>query len=614
MNKAKKMLSNRLAIKTTNKKILLILLVFSVLLGNSLLVMGAPAPKSSTPPTYGWQETTYNYNLFREWTGEPVTTNYDGSYTDHFTKYFGYLNDSTDTYIQETRTIDYNANYSMFSNVTYLGNITIDMELDVFLVNLDYEDAVQLYWVALKQGTLDMEWFNRYYEEDFEYYEEFSQDVSSEFVEYNKTTWEVLNTWTREYDKIGEINMSRDEDPDDVLIHYTYDMEFSMPLILTMQLFTTKNKDRIAWAELFYDFIIFKDRDHDGIYSAGEKSQGTVDKFQLQISDEYCGGIQPIAWNTRFDYERIDFSGQIGDLQNTLYYTTPNTTAVSTIADGITFTSPSMDSNGIVSWEILYPDFPTIARIWDKEKPMEEWYSNNYNSSLSDLSPTDYRYAFDYNASEESANLDYTFEISKITDPEFYSAAQGYGLSLPHYSYFLSSFDINEIDQNDLTVPCDMFSFESNGTTVAEFNLINPQKKNYTLYDFPDVGINTELESFGGSIHRLLMEREEANSNAGNPFINLIYSIEDIVQADPTFTVVEDMYRVETVNYPLWNGERLLHDPTLTIYYDPQTTPNEPPGEPPAIPGYNIYSILCVLAIGSLIILAKNKFKGAIPS
>jgi len=152
-----------------------------------------------------------------------------------------------------------------------------------------------------------------------------------------------------------------------------------------------------------------------------------------------------------------------------------------------------------------------------------------------------------------------------------------------------------------------MFSFESNGTTVAEFNLINPQKKNYILYDFPDVGVNTEMESFGGSIHRLLMERAEANSNTGNPFINLIYSIEDIVQADSTFTVADDLYRVETLNYPIWNGERLIHDPTLTIYYDPQTTPNEPPDETPSIPGYNLYSILCVLAIGSLILVAKNK-------
>jgi len=403
--------------KLTNKKIILILLLFSGFLGNSFLVMGAPTPESSTPPIYGWQETTYNYNLYREWTGESVITSYDGSYTDYFTKSFGYLNYTTGTYIQEKRTIDYFANYSMFSNVTYLGNITIDMGLDVFLVDLEYEDAVQLYWVALKQGTLDMEWFTRYYEEDFDYYEEFYQDVSSEFVEYNKTTWEVLNTWIREYDEFGEINMSHDDDPQDMLVHYTYDMEFTMPLILTMQLFTTKNKDRIAWAELFYDFI-----DQDGIYSAGEKSQGSLDKFQLQISDEYCGGIQPLAWNNRFDYERIDFSGEHEDLQFTDYYVTPNNTAVSTVADGITFTSPSMDSNGIVSWEILYPDFPTIARIWDKEKPMDEWWDNNYNSSLSDLSPTDYRYAFDYNASEESANLDYTFEMSKITDPEFYSA------------------------------------------------------------------------------------------------------------------------------------------------------------------------------------------------
>jgi hypothetical protein len=599
------------------RKFLLLLFLFSTLAGNSAFVFGAPTIKSSAPPIYEWQEMTYNYNLFREWDGEPVVSNYSGSYSDHFIKHFGYYNETTDTYIKETRTVDYLANYSLFSNTTYLGNITIDMALDVFLVNLDYENSINLTWVALKQGSLSMEHFTRSYEEDFSYYEQYNQDISSSFVEYNRTTWEVLNTWTRDYDDSGEINMTRDDEPQDTLVRYTYDMEFSMPLILTMQLFTTKNKDRVAWAELFNDFIVFKDKDNDGIYSAGKKGASS-NKLQLTVSDEYVGGIHPLAWDSTLDYEMIDYSGLYGNNTINLHYTTPNDTAVSTIADSIAFTPPAMDENGIVSWDILYPNYPTVARIDDRDKPMKEWYDNDFNSSLSDLSPTNYNYEFDYNISEDTANLDYTFEMSKISDPEFYNAAQGYGLCLPHYNYFISSFDINEVDQKDLTVPSDLFTFESNGTTVAEINLINPIKKNYTLYDFPDLGVDTELESFGGSIHRLLMEREEANSNADNPFINLIYSLRDIVQADPTFTVDDDLYRVETVNYPLWNGEHLIHDPTFTIHYAPQTTPEEPPIEPPVepplIPGFSPYFIICSLAVGIIIIIKRCKLKGEIPT
>jgi hypothetical protein len=227
------------------------------------------------------------------------------------------------------------------------------------------------------------------------------------------------------------------------------------------------------------------------------------------------------------------------------------------------------------------------------------------------MSPGDFNYQFDYNLSESQADLDFTLSLSKISNESFYNAVQGLGLCLPHHNFFVASFDINEVDPVELTVPSDLFTFESNGSTVAEINMINPAKKNYTLYDFPELGTNTEMESAGGSLHKLLVADSEQTGNVGDPFTNLIYTIKEIAEADPTFTIADDLYKIETQNYPLWNGEKLVHDPTLTIYYDPQDFGEEPPDLPePAIPGFDLCAIFAVAStVISMQIIKRKKEK-----
>ena len=238
-----------------------------------------------------------------------------------------------------------------------------------------------------------------------------------------------------------------------------------------------------------------------------------------------------------------------------------------------------------------------------------EPYTNG-GGSYASLSPTDFSYDYAYNLTENQANLDYTFGISKIDKPGFYDAVQGLGLSIPRYNFFISSFDINEVDQIDLTVPSDLFTFESNGTTIAEINMMNPMKKNYTLYDYPTNGVNTEMESMGGSLHRMVTASNEISAHSSDPILNLIFAIEEIVEADSTFTMMDDLFHLETQNYPLWNGEKLVHDPTLTIYYEPQefSWPEQPePSGPTAIPGFNLYAILAVASVVVPIQIIKRR-------
>ena len=347
---------------------------------------------------------------------------------------------------------------------------------------------------------------------------------------------------------------------------------------------------------MFYNYFIYNDSDKNGIYSVGVKEGSSIyGGMNLYSSDELAGVMNPIAENMQFYYEETYPADPSSNWNLTNQVIFPNDTAVSAIASTIEFTPPALDENNVIVWDIVYPQYPVYVSIYNQGVS----YTNG-GGSYDSLSPTDFSYDYAYNLTENQADLDYTLGIGKIDKPGFYDAVQGFGLSIPRYNFFISSFDINEIDQIDITVPSSLFSFEANDTTIAEINMMNPIKKNYTLYDYPTNGVNTEMESMGGSLHRMVTASNEISAHSSDPILNLIFAIEEIVEADPTFNMVDDLYHLETQNYPLWNGEKLVHDPTLSIYYEPQefSWPEQPePSEPTTIPGFNLITILAVASV-----------------
>ena len=583
-------------IKKKNKSIVL-LSVFVLSCLSPMLVLGDPKPTKD----FSWQETTYNYTLHRDWTGVPSVINYSSTFSDVFDTNLYYFNESEQTWTREVRTNSYNGNYSFFSNKTTKGYIDVDMSLDVYRVDVQYGDAVDLVWMALKQGTLEMDYFIDQYEKDYSLVEEYNVDIESEFTKYNTTTSEIIDVWFETSNDTGVLNMTKDGDLKNNNLYESYDMEFSLPLILTMQLYTTENKDKIGWAEMFYDYIVYKDKDQDGIYSAGETATPSTSGFNIYSSDEMCGVVRPMAWDYQMYHEDTDPVPS----NYTYHQIYPFDKTVDEIASTIQFTPPTVSAEDIISWDVEYPQFPIYAVISDHDKPPSERYYTPSNATYSQMSPGDINYQFDYNLTENSADFDFTLNLPKISNETLYNAAQGYGLSLPHYNFFITSFDINEVDPIELTMPSDLFTFESNGTTVAEINMINPVKKNYTLYDFPELGINTELESAGGSLHKILMIDSEQSANTGNPFINLIYTIKDIAEADPTFTIVDDLYHLETQNYPVWNGEKLVNDPTFTIYYD--NPGNGENATEPLIPGFDLFIVVALISAVVVVQLLNQK-------
>lgn len=130
-------------------KLLAILSLFLLSFFSPLFVSGQETA-DPIKPSFSWQETTYDYSLYREWSGDSRVINYSDAFSDVFSANLYYYNESEQTITKEIRTHYYNGNYSFFSNKTTKGYIDVNMDLDVYRVDIQYGDAVDLIWMALK--------------------------------------------------------------------------------------------------------------------------------------------------------------------------------------------------------------------------------------------------------------------------------------------------------------------------------------------------------------------------------------------------------------------------------------------------------------------------------
>ena len=108
--------------------------------------------------------------------------------------------------------------------------------------------------------------------------------------------------------------------------------------------------------------------------------------------------------------------------------------------------------------------------------------------------------------------------------------------------------------------------------TLAEVSFAIPAKRNYTLQDYPNVGTNSSFECKGATVSSLLIESSDTISSNSMfsslaPFVGVIFTLEENIDGDPVFEDFEKLFFMYTANYPTWSGERLIHDPTFTVYY-----------------------------------------------
>jgi len=549
--------------------------------------------------TFSWVQTEYSTSFSRIWDGTSSTQNYTGTYSDIFTVMNRYINHSDNTYIEENRVVNFDANYTFASNFTRVGYLNIDIDVDVYRVDIDYGNDVKLIWMALKKGYYEIDYYSEASGYSYEYFEESHQTVDKEFKKYDKDTLELLDTWNQTVEVYDTVNISNIETLEVWEDHVKINNTFTMPFILAFQIYKTAKNDKIAWGSTFSEFLVYKDNNGDGVYSVGYFDEAYHGPLNLYSGDEYWGRFIPKA-------EEYETSRENPSINYTNSGSFPNSRTVDEIASSIIFTPPTLVGNDTVFWNIDYRDFPIEAYIGNNEIPNEEYILD------SEQSPGDFSYGFDYTIGGGQADLSLTLGTPSFSDLDTYNILEenNLGLTIPKYNYFLSSFDIAEVNPMEITLPSNSFSFESNNETVAEINLINPVKKNYTLHDYPNNGETTLIESKGANINNLVTTSSRFKGHLGLPEINFLYTIEDFVNLIPGFTVTDSLYHVHTENYPVWAGKKLVHDPTNTIYFENISLPFRVPAANNLISGFDVGVIFGSLSLAVLVItLKRKKFK-----
>lgn len=579
------------------KKVLNLFLIPILLIASfSFILTDVNGQQSNTLPNgavYESGENTYGSEVIKIWDEESFINNHTGSYSDIYTYSYDYERwewNSTkgdyDKYLVRAECeTKYESNYTSFTNTTMTGNSTLTTNLDVYRVNVTYGDNLYLIWMGLKNGTWNFKYFIDDMDYNYHYYNQYYRMSNCTYTKYDLDTGEQIgDPWDSSQESSGEYNYSS-EDYDSFMPEFKLKMDmaidFSMPLILTMQMYRTPNNQSVAWADMFCEYILFNDTDGDSVYSAGQQEVSGQPSFSLYFSDEYRGQMLPMAADAKMLFEidyinnTIDIPGgsyTINDTKMVYSYKFPDDKDIEDFTSQIQFNGPNAGIGNNLSWDINYPNYPIQGYVMNPSSLLTGGYSTNPNSTYANLASGNFSYEFLYEIKENTTDLDYTFNLPRINNESFYNATQGLGLSIPHYSYFMASQDVDSAAESALTVPSDLFGFEINGTKIAEIDMLDPAKKNYTLYDYPTSGINNQYESKGATVSSLITSAAEQNSNpssmiGGNPFKDLIFTLENYAKEYESLENFVSLYSIETQNYPVWSGRKLTHDPTFKAFY-----------------------------------------------
>jgi len=586
---------------------------------------------------FSWSEDTLEFWMNETYEGDSQIQNVSGSYSDSYTythSYEGYYNSTyDDVWIEKETICQFTETYSQTQNFTIIGNLSNHLLLDVYRVDVKYGDNLNLTWVALKNGTQIGEQKIYNYSIKLVYEQNYTRDYIYKTKIYNKTTNELLDTIIDNPDPVTGNYSGESYIPDlfsdgDNWTKVEGEAKFSMPIILSMQFFNSQNDTKVALADLIQgQYYIYNDTDNDGIYSIGENE--TLTTFDMCENAEFQGIMTPYVGylniNTSTGNSTHSSPSQFFNIPLTEM---PTDISVSDILGNISFTKPQKIGD-IISWDIEYSEYPIAAAVADKPgKGMYGvlLYDRRYYTFLTNMpanipkyekcSPGNFSYGFDYFINQNEANLDYSLGISKLSNNSFYDAVQGLGLSLPHYTYFISSETINQTANNAITRPEDLFGFEIGDSLIAQLDMSNPLKKNYTLYDYPETGNKTELESFGGTVNQLVTSSESQKVSAvigAGDYSAITYALENEIEGDPAFENFTGLYTMATQNYLVWSGEKLEHDPTFTVYFKESTSPSWipfiPSQESNQINWYLVIPLFATIVITVSVIAIKIKRK-----
>lgn len=562
--------------------------------------------------TFTTSEDTFTYSLFREWNNE--TMGQDEITSEHSWTDIDFVNyeDSKGNWIVkkvETITTD---KTTFYHKRAYIGNASLTINLTTYRVDVN-SDNLQFTWHAVKEGILEEERQISYEHTDTYQSTNRTERRFITLLNYTDSFKQTLLENTT-YQEIKYTNFTCNPPPSKITdLQYIYaKMRFVAPMILIFQKYTTQNDRKVAWGQLLWEMIVFNDTDRNGIYNAAEFSGDSEAHMSLKSGDEFVGELKPIASEIVYKMHKED------DLSTMSH---PTDRDLETFINDIQYTAPYLENDHLL-WNISYLNMVCQAGVEYKDR-----YYYNPTLKYEDLIPNNYSYSFDYYLDTNKARLEYEFNAGEFSDPYYKSNVSGFGISIPSHTYLISDTLIQQNTSNAMSVPTDEFDFAVDGETAAEVDLSEDAERIYQLEDFEGEGIISNHISRGASVNfHCTAPLYYGLKSGGYGFERAMLSTESLVSSDPKFMAVDNLYEIETINYPEWGGHALHHDPQLNAYFkaspsdDDDSSPNgddtppddngeddDTPSNPPSIGIPSILGITGTLLVGVLISVFLNK-------
>jgi len=566
---------------------------------------------------YNWSEDTYKATVIEIFNNdnEEKNTTSTSERTYSGEKSYLYWNETFNQWNEDEFTITINTNYTFWYNLTHSGNYTLKADLDIYSVNLTYGNNLELLWMALKNGTYIREYWTTYY--NFNTTQSCQYMINKTFIArkvYNAINiggvWKKgsLNHTYVPANEItsGEYNYAWSEEIKTPELS-RFETTLTAPQIYIMQTYTTEDGETVAWVNrIDNQFFIYNDSDENMIFSAGN-IKGYTDNFPyMYMADEYVGIMEVGAQDVKV---------------GTYHQISPRDVSIEKLVSNITFSSPIETGDNKISWNITYNEYPVSATIWDGPGFMttsNPIYDNGYatykNATYNNMSPMNFSYQFEYEVLPQRADLDYTFGMSKITNSSFYMKTQGYGLAIPYHSYFMASNEVEQTTNNDLNFAEASIDFVLGDEQVGMIDMNNPLKINYTLYNYTGTGDDDVFKSIGSTVNEQTTEIEK---NLDRNF--MIFTLANLTRQREPLENFVDSFEIELMNYPMWSGEQLTHDPTFTALWGTKSksTLPVPDGNDDddnsrngaSIPFGNFYLFFIVVGIIGVVIYRRRKLK-----
>ncbi|MBD3201304.1 MAG: hypothetical protein GF316_14910 [Candidatus Lokiarchaeota archaeon] len=538
--------------------IILVLITLSIIPSGLVIQVAAQSEEQELVFEFSDSVVTRTFSVYKDYDMDTFVNKkvgtYKSSYIANEDHYWG-----TDG-LYHVKTVKKNT--TVYCNNTYkrtvVGHFKMKAIFEMYEVQIHFSDSFSLFCYALKEGDFYVEYFQDYENEYTKINQTIHRGEIHNIRKYSDESQTALISEVNHYEDI--IHYRRDyvwngEDQANLFINYT--SKFSAPLLLIFQSFTATSGERIAWGEQIWDMIMYNDTNQDGFYSADS---------HFYLNNEYRGYILPFVGNSLYFWNHEEGNPDLFNM------TFPNDLSIEDIQSQLDFTKPTL-SNGHLTWKFNYNNFPSMRL----KNPA------NISAGFPDLSysqapKANFSYEFDFSMPKNQSKLEFTSGVStfKTPDNSFYQSVQDYELCIPHYTYMLSSVPLTEEFPSAITAGSDHFAFETESQKdICQLDMRN-EKKPYILSNYSNANTEDTYTSIGAGMSQTISSTVETvsmpmSASGLTPFVNLIFSLEDMVALDPIIgstTQRNRLFSIETKNYPVWSGNGIYHDPIFRTYFD----------------------------------------------